>query len=229
MEAFLRVVLPMILGRTQFKIRQFQNKDQLLKRLPTRLQGYAQWITADYKIVVLVDRDNEDCEKLKAQLEQMALNASLATRSQPAGGQFTVINRIVIEELEAWYFGDWQAVQKAYPRRYPVHPGTITIPRPRRDSGRPWEHFEPVLQTGRVTIETACARLKPQNRSAHSWTLKTIARIAFSVFEMRSRIWSAPAEIRPRPIRRSSTPSIPLPRTDDQCVALSRLHLYLIA
>ena len=44
MEAFLRVVLPRILGRTQFKIRPFQNKDQLLKHLPSRLQGYAQWI-----------------------------------------------------------------------------------------------------------------------------------------------------------------------------------------
>ena len=213
MEAFLRAVLPKLLGDTHFTIHAFRGKDQLLKRLPSRLNGYARWIPPDYRIVVLVDRDNEDCEKLKAQLEQIALNAGLATRSQPAGGQFTVINRIVIEELEAWYFGDWQAVRNAHPRRFSVHPGTITIPRPRRDSGRNLGTLrEPVLQTGRVLQRTVCARLKPHNRSAHSWTLKTIARIAFSVFEMRSRIWSAPAEIRPRPIRRSSTPSIPLPR-----------------
>ena len=146
MEAFLRVVLPMILGRTQFKIRQFQNKDQLLKRLPTRLQGYSQWITANYKIVVLVDRDNEDCEKLKAQLEQMALNASLATRSQPAGGQFTVINRIVIEELEAWYFGDWQTVRNAYPRVSQSIPAQSRYRDPDAIQGGTWEHFEPVLQ-----------------------------------------------------------------------------------
>jgi hypothetical protein len=146
MEAFLRVVLPMILGRTQFKIRQFQNKDQLLKRLPTRLQGYSQWITANYKIVVLVDRDNEDCEKLKAQLEQMALNAGLATRSQSAGGQFTVINRIVIEELEAWYFGDWQAVQNAYPRVSQSIPAQSRYRDPDAIQGGTWEHFEPVLQ-----------------------------------------------------------------------------------
>ena len=115
MEAFLRVVLPRILGATQFEIRPFQNKDQLLKHLPSRLQGYAKWIPEDYRIVVLADRDSEDCEQLKAQLEQMALDAGLATRSQPAGGQFTVINRIVIEKLEAWYFGDLDAVEKAFP------------------------------------------------------------------------------------------------------------------
>ena len=77
-----------------------------MRHLPSRLQGYAQWIPADHKIVVLIDRDNEDCKRLKARLEQMALNAGLTTRSQPADDRFAVINRIVIEELEAWYFGD---------------------------------------------------------------------------------------------------------------------------
>ena len=146
MEAFLRVVLPMILGRTQFKIRPFHNKDQLLKHLPSRLQGYAKWIPEDYEIVVLVDRDNEDCEKLKAQLEQMALNAGLATRSQPACGQFTVINRIVIEELEAWYFGDWQAVQNAYPGVSSSTPRQKRFRDPDAIQGGTWEHFERVLR-----------------------------------------------------------------------------------
>lgn len=146
MEAFLRVVLPMILGRTQFRIRPFQGKDQLLKRLPSRLQGYAQWIPANHKIVVLVDRDNEDCERLKAQLEKIASNAGLATRSQPAGGQFTVINRIVVEELEAWYFGDWQAVQKAYPSVSQSIPAQSRYRDPDAIQGGTWEHFERVLQ-----------------------------------------------------------------------------------
>lgn len=146
MEAFLSAVLPMILGRTQFNIRRFQNKDQLLKNLPSRLQGYAKWIPADHKIVVLVDRDNEDCKKLKAQLEQMALNVGLATRSQPAGGQFTVINRIVIEELEAWYFGDWQAVRKAYPGVSQFIPEQPRYQDPDAIQGGTWEHFGRALR-----------------------------------------------------------------------------------
>ena len=178
MEAFLRVVLPMILGRTQFKIRPFQSKDQLLKHLPIRLQGYAQWIPANHKIIVLVDRDNEDCERLKAQLEQIALNAGLATRSQPAGGQFTVINRIVIEELEAWYFGDWQAVQNAYPRVSPAIPRQQRYRDPDAIQGGTWEHFERILQRAGYyknrlrKIEAAQSIgpfLDPENNRSHSF------------------------------------------------------------
>ncbi len=178
MEAFLRVVLPMILGRTEFKIRPFQSKDQLLKNLPSRLQGYARWIPANHKIVVLVDRDNEDCESLKAQLEQIALNAGLATRSWPAGGQFTVINRIVIEELEAWYFGDWQAVQNAYPRVSPAIPRQQRYRNPDAIQGGTWEHFERILQRAGYyknrlrKIEAAQSIgpfLDPENNRSHSF------------------------------------------------------------
>ncbi len=178
MEAFLRVVLPMILGRTEFKIRPFQSKDQLLKNLPSRLQGYARWIPANHKIVVLVDRDNEDCERLKAQLEQIALNAGLATRSWPAGGQFTVINRIVIEELEAWYFGDWQAVQNAYPRVSPAIPRQQRYRNPDAIQGGTWEHFERILQRAGYyknrlrKIEAAQSIgpfLDPENNRSHSF------------------------------------------------------------
>ena len=178
MEAFLRVVLPMILGRTKFNIRPFQSKDQLLKNLPSRLQGYARWIPANHKIIVLVDRDNEDCERLKAQLEQIALNAGLATRSQPAGGQFTVINRIVIEELEAWYFGDWQAVQNAYPRVSPAIPRQQRYRNPDAIQGGTWEHFERILQRAGYyknrlrKIEAAQSIgpfLDPENNRSHSF------------------------------------------------------------
>ena len=146
MEAFLRAVLPKLLGDTHFTIHAFRGKDQLLKRLPSRLNGYAKWISPNYRIVVLVDRDNGDCKQLKAQLEQMALNAGLATRSQPADDQFTVINRIVIEELEAWYFGDWQAVRNAYPRVSPAIPRQQRYRDPDAIQGGTWEQFERVLQ-----------------------------------------------------------------------------------
>ena len=178
MEAFLRAVLPMMMGRIQFKIRRFHSKDQLLKHLPSRLQGYAHWIPADHKIVVLTDRDNEDCRRLKAQLEQMALNAGLATRSQPTDDQFAVINRIVIEELEAWYFGDWQAVQNAYPRVSPAIPRQQRYRDPDAIQGGTWEHFERVLQragyfkTRLRKIEAAQSigpYIDPENNRSHSF------------------------------------------------------------
>lgn len=178
MEAFLRAVLPKILGRIQFRIRRFHSKDQLLKHLPSRLQGYAQWIPEDHKIVVLIDRDSEDCKRLKAQLEQMALNAGLATRSQPTDSQFAVINRIVIEELEAWYFGDWRAVQNAYPRVSPAIPRQQRYRDPDAIQGGTWEQFERVLQRAGYfknrlrKIEAAQSigpYIDPENNRSHSF------------------------------------------------------------
>ncbi|HUW30965.1 MAG TPA: DUF4276 family protein, partial [Planctomycetota bacterium] len=52
--------------------------------------------------------------------------------------------RLAIEELEAWYFGDWEAVRAAYPRL----PGTI--PARYRDpdavKGGTWEALERLMQ-----------------------------------------------------------------------------------
>ena len=70
----------------------------------------------DWKIVVLIDEDRADCLSLKEQMETAAADAGLITKSAANGGAFTVLNRIVVEELEAWFFGDVVALQSAYPR-----------------------------------------------------------------------------------------------------------------
>lgn len=117
-EAALQNLLPKILGRqVTFRIISFQGKHNLLNQLPYRLRGYAHWLPLDYRIVVLVDEDREDCLALKKQLETAAQQAGLYTKSNPArSGLFQVINRIAIEELEAWFLGDVEAICQAYPR-----------------------------------------------------------------------------------------------------------------
>lgn len=40
----------------------------------------------------------------------------LGLRTGAGGAPWQLVNRIAIEELEAWYFGDWEAVRTAYPR-----------------------------------------------------------------------------------------------------------------
>jgi len=95
---------------------------------------------------VLVDRDGDDCGALKATLEEMSEAAGLQTRSSKGTGSYQVINRIAIEELEAWYFGDWDAVRTAYPRvssRIPTRP---QFRNPDAVAGGTWEAFERVLQ-----------------------------------------------------------------------------------
>ena len=117
MEEFLRILLPRVLPvACGFDVHPFRDKFNLLRNLESRLRGYARWLPDDWRIVVMVDRDNDDCQEIKARLEAASAAAGLRTRSRAGGADWQVVNRIVIEELEAWYFGDWQAVRSAYPR-----------------------------------------------------------------------------------------------------------------
>lgn len=147
MEAFLRALLPRLLPHDRsFEVHPFQGKTDLLGKLEARLRAYAQWLPEDWRIVVVVDRDAEDCKSLKERLEAMAANAGLATRSRAGNRSWQLVNRIAIEELEAWYFGDWMAVCSAYPKL----PSDIAQKASFRDSdailGGTWEAFERILQ-----------------------------------------------------------------------------------
>lgn len=118
-EVALRSLLPALLGPdVTFAIHAFQGKRDLLAKLPARLRGYANWVdVADTRIVVLVDEDRQDCLALKRTLEGHATEAGLVTKSMAAAGEpFVVLTRIAVEELEAWFFGDCDAIRAAYPR-----------------------------------------------------------------------------------------------------------------
>ena len=55
MEAFLRALLPRLLPQDRtFEIHPFQGKSDLLGKLEARLRGYAAWLPADWRIVVVV-------------------------------------------------------------------------------------------------------------------------------------------------------------------------------
>jgi hypothetical protein len=147
MEEALQHLLPKMLGQgIAAEIRQFQCKDDLLKQLPQRLMGYAQWLPDTARVLVIVDRDDDDCLKLKDRLEQMAHKAGLGTRQSPVLGQFQVINRIAIEELEAWFFGDWAAVCAAYPKVDANLPQRAGYRNPDAIKGGTWEALERELQ-----------------------------------------------------------------------------------
>lgn len=147
MEAFLRGLLPRLLpqGRS-FEVYPFQGKSDLLGRLPDRLRGYSRWLPADWRIVVVVDRDEDDCLELKEHLERLAADAGLVTRTRRARGPWQLVNRLAIEELEAWYFGDWAAVQAAYPLVSTTVPRRAGYRVPDAITGGTWEAFERILQ-----------------------------------------------------------------------------------
>jgi len=106
-EAALRILLPRMLGEATFDVHAYSCKDALLKRLPERLSGYASWIPKDWRIVVVVDRDDDDCAKLKKRLEAMAGEAGLATTSSPSRWSRTPPSALLRlfngEDLKDWH------------------------------------------------------------------------------------------------------------------------------
>ena len=116
METFLRDILPRVLPtECTFRLHSFPYKRDL-HRLRVRLQAYARWLPPDWRLVLLVDRDQDDCLILKQQLDDLAAAANLRPRSLAGHSKWRLVSRIAIEELEAWYFGNWDAVCQAYPR-----------------------------------------------------------------------------------------------------------------
>jgi len=179
LEVLLYELSPQLLRGLPFVIRTFQCKDDLLKQLPQRLRGYVGRPVTD-RAIVIVDRDDDDCYRLKQTLEHCVSAAGLATRTQPRYAQMTVINRIAIEELEAWYFGDWAAVRAAYPRVPETIPAKASYRDPDAIVGGTWEALERILQRagyfkgGLRKIEiarTIAPHMDPARNTSHSFQI----------------------------------------------------------
>ena len=146
-EAFLKEVMPKIVPpETSWQAIVFQGKANLLANLESRLKGYKSWLPPDWRIVVLVDEDREDCRQLKRRLEMIAMRVGLPTKEAAGGSPFVVMNRIAVEELEAWLFGDPQALNSAYPRVSASIGTKAKYRNPDEITGGTWEALERVMQ-----------------------------------------------------------------------------------
>lgn len=81
-------------------------KRMLLDQLPKLLSGYKKTPGID-AVVVILDNDRRDCVAFLNELKGVANKCQMADRT---------MFRLAIEEMEAWYFGDRDALLKAYPR-----------------------------------------------------------------------------------------------------------------
>ncbi len=140
------IVPKMIERRATFACHVMGGKKTLLKALPARLRGYSHWLPPNWRIVVLIDRDEQECKALKARLEKVCQQAGLISKSIAQGKQpAQVINRIVVEELEAWFFGDVTALRHCYPR-LPDISQKAAYRNPDQIRGGTWERLERLLQ-----------------------------------------------------------------------------------
>ncbi|MBE3575653.1 MAG: DUF4276 family protein [Firmicutes bacterium] len=182
-EAALNRLVPKIIGNAAtYRIHTFRGKQDLLAKLPTRLRGYASWLPPDWRIVVLIDEDRADCKKLKEQLEKAAEEAGLTTKSMARTRNqprvFNVANRIAVEKLESWFFGDVEAIVLAYPRVSGSFAQKAAYRDPDAIRGGTAQRLERILQQagyhseGLAKIEAACRiaeHTEPQRNRSHSF------------------------------------------------------------
>jgi len=116
-----------------------------------------------------------DCKKLKNKLETIALNSGLTTKS--SAESFQLVNRIAIEELEAWFLGDPDALREAYPKVRKFE-NQEKYRDPDNIKGGTWESLEKLLQkagyypTGMPKIEVArniSRFMNPLNNKSNSF------------------------------------------------------------
>jgi hypothetical protein len=78
----------------------------LLDQLPKLLRGYGKTPGID-AVVVVLDSDRRNCVDFLTELKTLAEDCHPAPNT---------LFRIAVEEMEAWYFGDRQALTTAYPK-----------------------------------------------------------------------------------------------------------------
>jgi hypothetical protein len=83
---------------------------------------------------------------LKRRLEQSAAQVGLRTRTTHGALACQVVNRIACEELEAWFFGDPEAIRTAYPRVSLQALSKAALRNPDLIAGGTWEALERTLK-----------------------------------------------------------------------------------
>ena len=108
MEYFLRGILPNVLPN-DYKIdvncfiRAHRGKSDLKKSIPKKMQAYSKY-GYPVKVLIIHDQDSNDCKNLKDELTTLCGITSIP---------FFV--RIACKELENWYFGQLDAIEKVFP------------------------------------------------------------------------------------------------------------------
>lgn len=182
-EEALKHLLPRLLGqRAQWKLINLGSKYKLLKALPQRLAAYRQRIEQgeNLRIVVLLDRDADNCKALKRKLEETARGAGLASKTRPdAQGRFHVVNRIVIEELESWFIGDPAALRQAFPSLPKIDETRGIFRNP--DNGGSWEALHRFLKKHGI-FKSSYPKIDAARRIASKLDIQANRSRSFRVF-----------------------------------------------
>ena len=103
MKIVLDTILPKILPvGVDFMTIPHEGKSNLVDSIPKKLRGWHE-PGVDVRFVIVHDQDISDCRELKQKLVELC-----------KGTGKLVLIRIACHELESWYLGDLDALEKAY-------------------------------------------------------------------------------------------------------------------
>ena len=101
MKTLLEGLLPRLVPGLSFICVPHEGKQDLQKSIPRKLRA---WREPGVRFVIVRDNDGGDCCALKSSLSALCADA----------GRDDALVRIACQELEAWYFGEPQALTQAF-------------------------------------------------------------------------------------------------------------------
>ncbi|HVM32647.1 MAG TPA: DUF4276 family protein [bacterium] len=101
MKALLDGLLPRLFPGMEFLCIAHEGKHDLRQSVPRKLKA---WREPGVRFIVLHDNDGRDCKALKKEIADLCRQ----------GNKPETLIRIVCQELEAWYFGEPEALAEAY-------------------------------------------------------------------------------------------------------------------
>ncbi len=114
--------MPQIAPGVEFEAFDLGSKSQFMKKVGNRLSGYRYAIQRGDRVAVVLlrDRDEEDCGAVVADLDAAVKRAGLRRASVGRSIDGDVLPRLADEMLEAWFFGDGNALHEAFPKLSPM-------------------------------------------------------------------------------------------------------------
>ncbi|MCF7668202.1 MAG: DUF4276 family protein [Verrucomicrobia bacterium] len=104
MKVLLDGLLPRLVPGMSFLCIPHEGKQDLEKSIPRKLRA---WREPGVQFVIVRDNDRGDCRTLKDRLSAVCAE----------NGRADALVRIACQELEAWYFGESQALAEAFNRK----------------------------------------------------------------------------------------------------------------
>jgi hypothetical protein len=112
MKNVLEILLPKIIPHEspraiEYSLHSHSGKSELKKSIPKKIKIFGRQHSYNEPVIVVIlhDQHSHDCVSLKHELVELCRSS----------GNYPFLIRIVCKELESWYLGDMEAIEKAYP------------------------------------------------------------------------------------------------------------------